>query len=824
MAVHTTHHAALPVIGDREKFDQSSGMWLERVIFNHRLWVIFLCALVTLGLAYQATKLEINASFEKLIPQSHSYIQNYLNSKKELPGLGNTVRIVLENRQGTILDPAYLETLRQANDALYLIPGVDRSWMKSIWMPIVRWTEVTEEGIAGGPVMPADFNGSAKSLATLREHIGKSGIVGTLVAGDFKSSMIVAPLLETYPGSDKSLDYREFSHALEGKIRALQSDKVNVYIVGFGKLVGDFIDGLWKVITYFAISAAIAAAIILFYTRCWRSTALLVSSALLGVVWLLGLMHVLGFVLDPYSILVPFLIFAIGLSHGAQKMNGIMQDIGRGTDKYVAARYTFRRLFLTGLTALLTNVVGFAVLMVIDIPVIKEMALATSIGVGILIFTKLILVPVLLSYIGVSKTAAARSLRADSAEQQGRGVGAVWLFLERFTERRRAIAAISIALCLALAGFMVSLHLQIGDLDPGAPELRQNSRYNLDSAYVTEHYGMSSDQFAVIVKTSEEGCRLYQNLTEMDRLSAELQRLPGVQHIGALSETGRFISSALFEGSGKWFTLSRNQRILDSSVTAAMISTPDVTNMSCSITPLIVYLSDHKAATLERVLHTVEQFAAQHNSAQIQFLPVAGSAGIEAVTNIVVKHANRIILMLLYAAVVVLCFITFRSWRAVVVALVPLLITSVLCEALMVMLGIGVKVATLPVIALGVGVGVDYALYLLSVQLAAQREGLPLTAAYHRAVQSTGKVVGLIGMTLAAGVVTWALSPIKFQADMGILLTFMFLWNMLGALILIPALSHFLLQTVQPDAPAAGAPVSDPASADLEPALVNSSH
>ena len=62
-------------------------------------------------------------------------------------------------------------------------------------------------------------------------------------------------------------------------------------------------------------------------------------------------------------------------------------------------------------------------------------------------------------------------------------------------------------------------------------------------------------------------------------------------------------------------------------------------------------------------------------------------------------------------------------------------------------------------------------------------------------MQFTGKVVALVGITLAAGVITWAWSPIKFQADMGILLTFMFVWNMIGALVLIPALSYFLLPT-----------------------------
>jgi predicted RND superfamily exporter protein len=149
----------------------------------------------------------------------------------------------------------------------------------------------------------------------------------------------------------------------------------------------------------------------------------------------------------------------------------------------------------------------------------------------------------------------------------------------------------------------------------------------------------------------------------------------------------------------------------------------------------------------------------------------------------------------IYGAVAILCLIAFRSWRAVLVALLPLALTSVLCEALMVVLGIGVKVATLPVIALGVGIGVDYALYLLSVQLHGQRRGLPLADAYRAALAFTGRIVALVGLTLAAGVITWAWSPIKFQADMGILLAFMFLWNMLGALILIPALSQYLLPT-----------------------------
>ena len=186
-------------------------------------------------------------------------------------------------------------------------------------------------------------------------------------------------------------------------------------MIGFAKLVGDLIDGLLQVALYFGLAALIAAAHHLAYTRCVRSTALVVACSLVAVVWQLGLVAALGFELDPYSILVPFLVFAIGVTHGAQKMNGIMQDIGRGTHKLVAARYTFRRLFLAGLTALLADAVGFAVLMVIDIPVIQDLALTASIGVAVLIFTNLILLPVLLSLHRRQRAGGARAACAPRA-------------------------------------------------------------------------------------------------------------------------------------------------------------------------------------------------------------------------------------------------------------------------------------------------------------------------------------------------------------------------------------------------------------------------
>ncbi len=792
-----------PVVSDPGQFDTSGGSWLERLIFNHRPVILVLCVVATALLGWHATKLQINASFEKTIPQSHPYIQNFFANRADLRNAGNSIRVAVEATSGTIFDKEYLLTLQKINDTLVLLPGVDRSWMRGLWTSSLRWTEVTEEGYRGGPVMPDRWNGSAESMERLKANIARAGIVGSYVANDMKSSMIVVPLLEQDPDTRAPLDYGAFSRSLEEQVRSLQTDKVRIHIVGFAKVVGDLIDGLKEVMGYFAISVLIATAIVFLYTRCVRSTLLLVTAAALGVVWLLGVMQILGFVLDPYSILVPFLVFAIGLSHGAQKMNGIMQDVGRGMHKYVAARYTFRRLFLAGLTALLANVVGFAVLVVIDIPVIRDMAVVTSLGVTVLIVTKLVLIPVMLSYIGVSAAAARRTIR-KSGDDRGRGQR-VWEALTGFTARRRAVAAVTAAALLTVGALYVRQGIQIGDLDAGAPELRADSRYNRDAAFVAANYALSGDQFIVMLKTPPGGCEQVQTLVEADRLGAMLRQIPGVLTTFSTVDGVRLAVSGMFEGNPKWLAIPRNRSNLAQAMSIFSADRPDLFDRTCKIMPVIAYLSDHKAGTLTSVVEAVKAFAAEHDGEGREFQMAAGSAGIEAVTNIVVKHSFWVMHLVLYGAVILLCLLTFRSWRAVVVALIPLVITSVLCEALMVWLGIGIKVATLPVIAVGVGVGVDYALYLLSVQLTLQRRGATLAEAYGHALDFTGRIVALVGLTMAAAVVTWAWSPIKFQADMGILLTFMFLWNMVGALVLIPALSHFLLRSEAdvPDAPAA---------------------
>ncbi|MCQ4324566.1 RND transporter [Stutzerimonas stutzeri] len=774
------------------KHHQKPASFLERLIFNNRPAVVVICALISVFLFYQAAQVRPQTSFEKMIPLGHPYIQKMLEHQNDLANLGNTVRISVEAVEGDIFSKEYMETLRQIHDEVFYIHGVDRSNMKSLWSPSVRWTEVTEEGFAGGEVIPQTYDGSPESLEDLRDNILKSGQIGRLVANNFKSSIIDVPLLESYPdpedqGRQIKLDYRQFSHELEEKIRdkyQAQNPNVKVHIIGFAKKVGDLIDGLVGVALFFIVAIGITFALLLWFTRCFKSTIAVVVTTLIAVAWQLGLLHTLGFGLDPYSMLVPFLVFAIGISHGVQKINGIAMASGYTDDSVTAARLAFRQLFVPGMVALLSDAVGFVTLLLIDIGVIRELAIGASLGVAVIILTNLILLPVAISYMGISQKAI-KQAREEAAHDHP-----FWRLLSSFASPTVAPISIVIAMLALAGGLWYGQNLKIGDLDQGAPELHPDSRYNLDNDFVIRNYSTSSDVLVVMVKTAPEGCSHYDTLAAMDELMWKMQNTEGVQSAVSMVSVARQGIKGMNEGSLKWETLSRNQHVLNNSIARA----EGMYNSDCSLAPVLVFLNDHRAETLEHVVAAAKDFAEENNREGLEFVLAAGNAGIEAATNEVIAESETTMLIAVYAAVSFMCLLTFRSVAATLCVILPLVLTSILGNALMAFMGIGVKVATLPVIALGVGIGVDYGIYIYSRLESFLRQGLTLQEAYYQTLKSTGKAVIFTGVCLAIGVVTWVFSAIKFQADMGLMLTFMFLWNMVGAIWLLPALARFLIK------------------------------
>ena len=768
------------------------GDRLQRRIFARRPLLIGIFLLVTLALGVSASRLRIDAGFAKLLPLLHPYMATFLKHQQEFGG-ANRVLVAVVARDGSIFTPAYLDALKGVTDEVFFLPGVDRGRVQSLFTPNVRYTEVVEDGIAAGNVIPDDFAPTPEGLLVVRNNILKAGIVGRLVANDFSAAIVSAELMEFDPTSGERLDFIAVANRIEERVREkfdadyVPGSTVDVHVLGFAKVVGDIAAGTTRVVIFFVVAFLITAILVYIYSQSRWLSVVVLGCALMAVVWQLGAITLLGFGMDPMSILVPFLVFAIAVSHGVQMVSSVRSDVFQGASSLEAARASFRRLLVPGGIALATDTIGFFTILFIQIRVIQEIAIAASIGVASIILTNLVLLPVLLSYVRFDHGYREKLLKR--ADHMRRG----WSWLAGATERKPAMAIVATTAVLALLAAYKGLEVRVGDLHQGVPELRAESRYNTDSAIVTSKFSIGVDIVNIIAETKPEGCVDYEVMRTIDDFSWHMANLPGVQSTVDLASVAKALNASWNEGNPKWRVLARNRSVLTQSVTYVPTSS-GLLNSDCSVIPVMLFTRDHKAETIEHIVAEVKQFEKNHKNPDVKFKLATGNVGVMAATNEAVAEAQWPIMGCVFGAVILLCLISYRSVRGTLCILVPLGVVSLFSYGLMALLEIGLKVSTLPVAALGVGVGVDYGIYLYSRLRTFYREGRSLRAAYQETLETTGSGVLFTGITLALGVATWIFSPLKFQADMGLLLAFLFLMNMIGALVLLPALAHFLLE------------------------------
>jgi len=760
---------------------------LERLIFGHRTPILVLFTLGTMLLAAVAVRgLRIDTSFNKTLPVRHEYMRTYLDPKvAEFRG-ANRVLIALIARDGNMFTPEFFAALRKATDEVIVMDGIDRTRVQSIFTPNVRYLEVVEDGIEAGNVIPADFTPTAANMARVRDNIRKAGIIGRLVANDFSGALVSAIVLDQ-DAQGRPVDPIKVAHELELKVRqGLEGHGIDVRMIGFAKVMGDIADGAASVVMFAVITLVLTLLAVRLYCQSWRVAFVPVLCSGVAVIWQLGALVLLRYGIDPIGLLVPFLVFAIGVSHGVQKISAVSDAAFAGLGSMEAARRTFRQLLAPAVIALLADLVGFVTILMIPVQVIREMAITASIGVAIVILTDLVLLPVLVSYVHFDAGYRGR------VERRQRWLAALWRRLSGITDRGPALAIIAVAAVLAALGSWKGRETPIGDTQAGVPELRPDSRYNRDNDVITSRFNIGVDVLTAIVESTEPVCVSHDLMSAVDRFGWYMRNVAGVQDVITLPFIAKIAIAGWNEGSLKWRSIPREQTQLTQSTRYIETST-GLLDDNCDVVPVMMFLADHRAGTIERVVTAVKRWRNANPVAGAQVRLAAGNVGVMAATNETVKAKEMMILAGVFAAVLVMCLLTFRSVVGTILVVVPLALVSVLVYAVMALVGIGLKVSTLPMVALGAGIGVDYGIYLFSRMQEFLHQGLSVRDSYERTLHVTGASIIFTGITLAVGVATWVFSPLKFQADIGIMLTFMFLVNMLAAIILLPALAAWLI-------------------------------
>lgn len=824
--------------------DSAFARFAERIVFASRPAVLILFTAITAVMLYFATQLSVDAGFKKQVPLKHEYMQTFLDYEKEFGG-ANRVLIAVVDKKGDMFNMAFMRSMEQITNDTLALDEVDDSHSRSIFTPNVRFVEIVEDGFAGGNVIPSTFSTTAEGyeptpedFAQIKANIVKAGVVGRLVAKDFSGAMLMAELIPEVAAKGGKLDYQRIAHDLE-KIRekvTKENPNVDVHIIGFAKMVGDIADGARSVMGFFLVTIILTWFLLFIYSTSAKLASLTVFCAFVAVVWMLGALKLLGFGIDPMNMLTPFLIFAIAVSHGEQMINRFRGEIffggleegtvdelraRHGVPAEVAARSAFRALLIPGAIALLAGCIGFGTIMLIEIRMVYELAITATIGVALTILTDLVLLPVLLSYTKLRNLEKKREFRLRQLTKFDK----IWEFLTRFSRPIPAAILIVIGTVTWYFAEAQGDKVMIGDAERGVAELRPESRYNQDSAVITSKFALGVDIMNVIAEVGPFACtESPKAMALIDRFAWHMSNVEGVQQVITLPQVAKIIYAGYNEGNVRWRTIPRDPNLLRQSLQGVESDSGLLDDQECKAMPITIFTTDHKATTIDRVVEAVKKFrddnkasfadfrktrddaraAAEQNGEQYQTDQVnlrlaTGNLGVMAAINDTVREVEHHMLYLLYAAVFLMCLLSFRNPLAALCITLPLVLVTELGHTLMTQLNIGMKVNTLTVVALGVGIGVDYAIYIFARMRENMDNGATLSESYFGALKTTGIAIFYTALTLAAGVFTWYFSELKFQADMGLMLTFMFVVNMIAAIVFLPALCRWFLRPTERD-------------------------
>jgi len=884
--------------------------FVEPVIYKWRHLMHAFLILLTALFCVQTMRLEPDAGWLKTVPLEHPYMQTFRQYYKDFGG-ANTILVALiqDKSKGEIYNPQFMDSLQHATDDVFFLPGTDRARVTSLFTPNLLYVENVEGGLAGSTVIPHDYQPTPEVLQKVRSNVAKAQAIGRFVTNDQSGALIMTELMEKLPAdvntsatSDRmdsgavaatssaaeygqriiltpdskfdrlvqtfrekvlhvrsdptKLDYNKVGTYLD-KLRAkYEKNGIHVAIIGFAMIVHDMADASLQVAGFFLLTLVITGILLWIYCGSFKLGLIPLGSSIVAVVWEMGALRCLGFGLDPFAILVPFLILAVSVSHGVQYVNAWVDEVHRGNNSYDASLGTFRRLAIAGTIALLTDIAGFATIYLIKIDSIREMSINAVLGGMAIIVANKMLVPIWLTMIKV------RNVDAFVERQNKRDatLDKVWWWLSGVTQPKRATIVLlcsGIVLGWAIWG---KQNLTIGDAIKGVPELRPDSRFNQDVNAITDNFQIAVDQLKVIAESKPNGCVDYQLMNQVDRFSWAMDNTDGVASSLSMLTMAKLAYQGLSEGRLNALVLPRNQFAL-AQATALVPTTSGMLNDDCSAIAVYMFTRDHKADTVAGIVDAVKTFNAtnrkdffdrtkdvdaaycdtQYQTFQalkqaqadiitygaagdtpdpakltearsrqtdlqvkyasmpkdcpVNFALATGNVGVMAATNEVVKAEEGQVVLWVYLVILALLWLCFRSWRGILCIVLPLGLVSVMGYAVMAALNIGMKVATLPVLALAVGIGVDYGIYVYGVMAAGLAEGKSLRVAYFETLRGTGKAVIFTGITLAASVTTWLMSQLQFQIDMGLLLLFMFTANMLGAIVVLPAIASFLHAT-----------------------------
>jgi len=762
-------------------------------ILKKRLIVIGIITAITLFFVYSiVTKFSYVVRLNELVPVNHPYVK-LTNKFVKTFGGGNAFAIVVEVKEGDIFRKDILRKIETINRELFNLP--DQVWRASIVSLAQRKIKVVK-GLPGGldvsavmwPDIPKDMIG----IRELKKNVYTNDLIkGFLVSEDGKAAAIYGELRP-------ETDYGVFFNYLLDLKKRMEDGETTIRMAGLPVLNGWIYQYLpaMKTIFWATLTFCVIILIGLFGKRI-HGLIIPILVSIFSTIWGFGFIASLGINLSPLMIVLPFLIGTRALSHSVQITRRYLDEFYEHESLETAAELTMKALILPSLCAIVTDAAGFLVLLFVKIPAIQRLSYMCSFWVLSIFILVSIFGPLISIYLPAPKkvseggTPLKGSFVTNFLNKYLHRPLSVW-----FTNNTKWLIFFIWCLILAVSGYM-STKMVVGDIHPGSAVLWPDSVYNRDCDMINKKFANAgTDTISAIIEGPEFTMESPKVLRIVKKFSNELTaRYPkvvgGTQSLVPICEK---LNMELHEGDPKWEMIPMtNEGIGQLFYLYRTAGDPfdfdRFTDGKYRYGNVVAYLKNHTSETLNKVLAFCKDFKKNNPIKGVKFELASGTGGVLAAINQEIENTHHLIIPLAILTILVFACISFNSFVAGIILIIPLIIALLVSYAYMAAKKIGMDVNTLPVAGVGVGIGIDYAIYFLMRTKEQMEQGMDIGDAIHTSLTTSGNGVLFTAITLCFPLMLWYfISSIRFQADMGILLALLMFVNAMGAIFLLPAI------------------------------------
>lgn len=782
--------------------DQAFLYRLGEHLIARRTLVLIVVVLATLVFAAFALQLDLVTRFDEQLPQNHEFIQTHNQYATEVGG-ANTLQIMVEVKEGTIFTRETLGKVFEMTKRLDTISGINHDLINSLAHRTNRRIQLKGGGLTEVEPIMERAPQNENDVRRVREIVYTTpNLYGVLVSLDEKATLLQATFIEG------RIDHRRlFDEVMGAIVEPFSDDNTTIHVAGHPALYGWVYYYAKQVYVIFLATTILMWLCLYLYFHDIRGALRPTITGVVSAIWGLGFIKMIGFSLDPLTLVIPFFITARAVSHSVQMHERYYEEYKKAAwQKEPAIVAAFAKLFVPTLSGILTDALGVLVILFVPIVLLQKLAISAAVWILAITISELLLNPIVYYYLR----------EPDVRIVVKREEGAFKRIVSSLASGLLSPAgkALTLATWIGLMGGSVYFwqNLVIGDPSAISPLLYRDSPYNTAHARIQETFGGVETLMVMVERKlpsdddgSEAGLSAMQILQKRDsqpslinpevlpwieKFQRHLERDPAVgasfsfvDILGAVNGTGdpkwnilpRTRSRILMAISGYFFGVSHSEsaRIIDYQFRHA---------------PVHFYLTDHKGDTVRRVIKRAREYIAANPLETAQFRLAGGPIGVLAAANEELLTNDILVNVLGFGTIFLILVVTYRSLLAGVYMILPLLVANAIINAYMGARDIGINIHTLPVVTVGVGFGIDYALYIVSRIIEEQQPGHSLDTAIFQALVTSGKAVAFTALTMILGTLFWTMSSLRFSGEMGLLLALWMGVSFLATMTLLPVL------------------------------------